>query len=173
MTLQPRPAVFALLVIVCLALFGGPVVGQTQNTPAPILKVGGEVSVPLQLSAADFAKLPRTSTKAKDHSGKESVFEGVSLVEILKLAGLKFGEEFRGKQMALFLVVDAVDGYRVVIALQELDPSFNDKLFLLADRRDGSPLTARDGPLQIIVPSEKRQGRWVRQVTLLTVRRAE
>ena len=173
MTPQPRPTMFALLVIVCVALFGGPVEAQGQNTPAPILKVGGEVSAPLQLSAAEFAKLPRTSTKAKDHSGRESVFEGVSLLEILKLAGLKFGEEFRGKQMALFLVVDAADGYRAVIALQEVDPSFNDKLFLLADRRDGSPLTARDGPLQIIIPTEKRQGRWVRQVVSLTVRRAE
>src|SRR5262249_2724723 len=101
------------------------------------------------------------------------VFEGVSIVEILKLAGLKFGEELRGKQMALFLVVDAADGYRVVFALPELDPSFNDKLVLLADRRDGSPLTTRDGPLQIIVPAEKRQGRWIRKVVSLTVRRAE
>jgi len=170
---QQRTAMFMLLVAVCLVLFGGPAKAQTQNTPSPILKVGGEVGTPLQLSAADFAKLPRTSTKAKDHSGKESVFEGVSLVEILKLAGIKFGEEFRGKQMALFLVVDAADDYRVLFALQELDPSFNDKLFLLADRRDGSPLTARDGPLQMIVPAEKRQGRWIRQVVSLTVRRAE
>jgi DMSO/TMAO reductase YedYZ molybdopterin-dependent catalytic subunit len=163
---------FALLATLYLAL-SAPAYAQTQANATPILKVGGEVSNPLQLSAADLAKLPHTSTKAKDHSGKESVFEGVSLVEILKLAGMKFGEEFRGKQMALFLVVDAADGYRVVIALPELDPSFNDKLFLLADRRDSAPLTARDGPLQIIVPPEKRQGRWVRQVVSLTVRRAE
>src|SRR5215813_14157521 len=148
----------ALPAILCLVVWV-PADAQAQGSSVPILKVSGEVSSPLQLSAADFAKLPRTSTKAKDHSGKESVFEGVSLVEILKLAGLKFGEELRGKQMALFLVVDAADGYRVVFALPELDPGFNDKLVLLADRRDGSPLTTRDGPLQIIVPAEKRQGR--------------
>jgi hypothetical protein len=44
---------------------------------------------------------------------------------------------------------------------------------LLADRRDQQPLSSREGPLRFIVPGEKRQARWVRQVTAVTIRRAE
>jgi DMSO/TMAO reductase YedYZ molybdopterin-dependent catalytic subunit len=47
-----------------------------------------------------------------------------------------------------------------------------DKTVLLAFSRDGAPLDAAAGPLRIVVPDEKRQARWVRQVTELEVVRA-
>lgn len=128
---------------------------------------------PLKLSPTDLAKLPRSSVKAKGHDGKEATFEGIALAEILKLAGVEFGERLRGKALANYLLVEAADGYRAVFALPELDPAFNDRAIILADRRDGSPLTARDGPWQIVVVSEKRQARWVRQVVALTIRNSE
>lgn len=130
------------------------------------------MSHPLKLSAADLTKLPRLTVNAKDHDGKPVTFEGVALVEVLRLAGVEFGEKLRGKQLALFLVVDAADGYRAVFALPELDPAFTDRNVILADRRDGKPLSEAEGPWRIVVPDEKRQGRWVRQVVALTVRRA-
>ena len=58
--------------------------------------------------------------------------------------------------MSLYLVVEAADGYRVVFALPELDPGYTDRTILLADRRDGKPLSDREGPLQVIVPGEKK-----------------
>jgi hypothetical protein len=54
----------------------------------------------------------------------------------------------------------------------ELAPSFTDRTILLADRRDGKPLSDREGPLQVIVPGEKKHARWVRQVVRLVVGRA-
>jgi DMSO/TMAO reductase YedYZ molybdopterin-dependent catalytic subunit len=136
------------------------------------LSVSGEVERPLKLSAADLGKLPRKSVRAKDHDGKESEFEGAPLAEVLKLAGVKFGEGLRGKSLALYLVVEAVDGYRVVFALPELDPTYTDKVVLLADRHDGKPMDAKEGPLRIVAPDEKMHARWVRQVTALVVKRA-
>jgi hypothetical protein len=47
-----------------------------------------------------------------------------------------------------------------------------DKPVYLARQRDGAPLAAKDGPLQLMVPGEKRGGRWVRQVTALRLRRS-
>jgi hypothetical protein len=106
---------------------------------------------------------------AKAHDGKDSRYEGVALFEILRKAGLAHGKELRGKAVALYLVVEAADGYRAVFALPELDPDFNDRVILLADRRDGQALSTREGPLQIVVPGEKRHARWVRQVIALRV----
>jgi DMSO/TMAO reductase YedYZ molybdopterin-dependent catalytic subunit len=150
--------------------------GQNKQNAGPsadvFLSVGGEVARPLKLSAADFAKLPRHKVRAKGHNRKEAEYEGTPLIEVLQLAGVALGESLRGKSMALYLVVEATDGYRVVFALPELDPAFTDRVVLLADRKDGEPLDASDGPLCIIVPDEKRPTRWVRQVTSLIVRRA-
>lgn len=159
-----------------LALLCVPVaLGQTnQGTApaAPVLSVGGEVARALKLSAADLAKLPRQTVSAKDHDGKAATFEGVALVEVLRLAGVEFGEKLRGKNLALFLVVDAADGYRAVFALPELDPAFTDEAIILADRRDGKTLSEAEGAWRIVVPGDKRQARWVRQVVSLTIRRA-
>jgi DMSO/TMAO reductase YedYZ molybdopterin-dependent catalytic subunit len=135
------------------------------------LSVSGEVERPLKLSAADLAKLPRRTVRAKDHSGKESAYEGVALIEILRLAGVPFGESLRGKNLSLYLIVEAADGYRAVFALPELDSAFTDRVIPLADHKDGNSLSTSEGPLRIVIPDEKRQARWVRQVTSLIIRR--
>jgi DMSO/TMAO reductase YedYZ molybdopterin-dependent catalytic subunit len=151
------------------------VYGQAAQTSAPeiSLNISGEVERPLKLSAADLGKLARRALRAKDHDGKESEFEGWPLVEVLKLAGVKFGEGLKGKNLALYLVVEAADGYRAVYALPELDPAYTDRVILLADKHDGKPMDAKEGPLRIIVPEEKMHARWVRQVTGLVVKRAQ
>ena len=99
--------------------------------------------------------------------------EIIELGDVLKLAGVKFGEQLRGKDLALFLVVGAADGYHAVFALPELDHAFTDRIVILADRRDGKPLAEKEGPLRIVVPDEKREARWVRQVISLTIRRVQ
>ena len=82
-------------------------------------------------------------------------------------------KSLRGPAIALYVVVEAADGYRAVYALAELDSAFTDRVILLADRRDGRPLSAREGPLQVIVPGEKKHARWVRQVIRLRVAAAD
>ena len=148
-----------------------------QDTPAApptagvVLAVAGDVPKPLKLTAAEFWRLPRQAVRAKDRDGKEAEFEGVPLVEVLKAAGVKFGQELRGPALATYLVVEASDHYRAVFALPELDPAFTDRVILLADRREGKPLAGNEGPLRVIVPGEKRHSRWVRQVVALRIGR--
>jgi DMSO/TMAO reductase YedYZ molybdopterin-dependent catalytic subunit len=151
--------------------------GQDQPTAKPagpraLVSVKGEVERPLELTAEQFGKLPRQSVETKDHDGKDAVYEGVPLVELLKAAGLKFGQDLQGKALANYLVVEASDGYRAVFALPELDPAFSERVILIADIRDKKPLDEKHGPLQIIVPGEKRHARWVRQVISLKIGRA-
>jgi DMSO/TMAO reductase YedYZ molybdopterin-dependent catalytic subunit len=142
------------------------------SRPAVLVRVEGEVPTPLRLTASDLMQLPRQTIMARAHDGKESRFEGVALFEILKKAGVPSGKELRGKAVALYVVAEAFDGYRAVFALPELDPAFTDRVILLADRRDGQALSSKEGPLQIIVPGEKRHSRWVRQVIALRIGRA-
>jgi hypothetical protein len=123
------------------------------------------------MSLSEIAKLPRTRIQAKDEKGKDSVWEGPLLSEVLRAGGVKFGEAIRGNALANYVLAEAADGYRVVFALPEMDPAFTDLTFLLADRRDGQPLGQFEGKLRIVVPHEKRHARWVRQVIALSIRR--
>jgi hypothetical protein len=84
---------------------------------------------------------------------------------------VKFGEAIRGKALAVYLLIEAADGYQVVFTLPELDPAFTDLTFLLADRRDGQKMGEYEGQLRIVVPHEKRHARWVRRVVALSIRR--
>jgi hypothetical protein len=136
-----------------------------------VIRVTGEVSQTLELKSAEFAKLPRQTLSAKAHDGKESQYEGVSLIALLAKAGVPTGKDLRGPAMSLYVVAEASDGYRATFALAELDSAFTDRVILLADRRDGKPLSAREGPFQMIVPGEKKHARWVRQVIRLKVGR--
>jgi len=140
--------------------------------PAFVLTVEPQPGKVLTFSPDDLARLPRRTLEATDHGGKPVRFEGVPLVEILKAAGAPLGETLRGPELSKVLVVEAADGYKAAFALPELDPAFTDEVVLLADRRDGQPLSAGEGPLRLVVPHEKRQARWVRQVTALRVRDA-
>jgi DMSO/TMAO reductase YedYZ molybdopterin-dependent catalytic subunit len=175
-----------LAAILVLAMFGLGVAAQSpgksktglppnaavQTDTSTLLEVGGEVAHPFSLTASEFARLPRQALRTKGHDGVESQYQGVPLIEILAKAGVPTGKDLRGKALALFVVVEAADGYRAVFALAELDSGFTDRVILLADRRDDKPLSGPAGPLQVIVPGEKKHARWVRQVIRIKVGRA-
>jgi hypothetical protein len=44
-----------------------------------------------------------------------------------------------------------------------------DKTVLTAFRRNGAELDTNSGPLRLVIPDEKHQMRWVRQVTSIEV----
>ena len=149
------------------------------RAPAPlaaagevVFRIGGDTERPQQWTLDDLAALPRREVRARDRDGTEATFAGVALVDLLRAAGVPLDAELRGSNMAMYLLVEAADDYRVVFALPELDPAFTERVILLADRRDGQPLAAAEGPLRLVVPDEKRHARWVRQVRSCTVRRA-
>jgi len=165
------------LVVCLITCFHTSIAFDQVSTSSPtasdvLVTVRGEVERPLNLSLTDLSKLPRYSVEAKDHDGKERKFEGVRLGEILRQAGVKSGKDLRGNALAAYLLVEAADGYQAVFALPELDSAFTDRMVLLADRCDNEPLPASAGPLQIVVPDEKRHARWVRHVIALTIHRA-
>ncbi len=120
------------------------------------------------LDAATLAALPRQTVNASDH-GTSATFEGVLLRQVLTLAKVPVGAELRGDALCLVVHIEAADGYRAVFALAELDAGLRDRPIILADVRDGKPLPATSGPFQVIAADETKAGRWVRQVTRISV----
>ncbi len=114
----------------------------------------------------DHAALARTQVTASVHDEAPAIWEGVALADVLRTAGAPLGERLRGRVLSAYVRVTAVDGYRVVFSLAELDAAFGNNVVLLADRRDGKPL-AGDGPYRLVVPGDKRAGRWLRNVAAI------
>jgi len=143
----------------------------SQTAPAPAeLRVAGDVSTPLALTVADLKKMPRkTLSVMNPHDKKNETYEGVLLEEILRKAGVPQGEHLRGASLAIYVVAEANDGYRVVFSLAELDSGILDSEIIVADTMDGAPLAAPLGPLRLVAPHEKRPARWVRMLTSITV----
>jgi DMSO/TMAO reductase YedYZ molybdopterin-dependent catalytic subunit len=149
--------------------------GQTTASAAPAaeLKVGGSVETPLTLSAADLKKMPRkTLSVVNPHEKKTEAYEGVSVQELLRRAGVPQGGQLRGQAMALTVVAEGTDGYRAVFSLAELDSDFQDSEVIVADTVDGGPIGPNQGPLRIVAPHDKRPARWVRMLKSLTVVKA-
>ena len=149
---------------------------QTAGSGAPgsdVVKVTGEVTKPLTLSAADLAAMPRTTAVAKDKQGVEHSFSGVALRDIFKEAGVTTGRQLRGENLAKYVLVTCADNYQVVFSLAELDSSFTDRVVILADQMEGKPLPAGVGPFRIIVPGEKKPARNCFQVTGIAVKFAK
>ena len=140
-----------------------PIGGKAQE-----ISVQNEANAPVKITAAEITAMPHQKMTVDDH-GKTVVMEGVPFRQVLEKAGVTFDNSMHGKSLTRCLLVEAADGYRVVLALPELDPAFTDRVILLADRADGQPLDSKTGPFRIVVPGEKRMARWVRQVTVLKV----
>jgi len=115
-----------------------------------------------------IAKLPHVTVETHDHE-KSVQFEGVVVSSILTSAGIQLGDTIRGPRLAEGILVVAADGYKVLFALPELDPAFAAREIILADKRDGKSLDAKEGPFRIVAPGDKRPARWARQVIELRV----
>ena len=152
------------------ALAGLNVTANVSKADEPVLEVVNESAKSFSYQLADLAKLPQREIIAKDHRGETAKYAGVELIAVLKQSQVVSGPNLKGPLLTNSLLVEAADKYRVVFSLPEIDPEWTDNVVLLATSRNGQPLNAAHGPFQIIVPHDKRHGRWVRQVIRLTVR---
>jgi hypothetical protein len=167
----------ALFVFAMLAAAPPPAAMESLVAPPPMsvaqatVVIQGVGMTPATLTATDLAKMPRLTVEVEEH-GAHVQYSGVPLFALLGRAGAPFGDSLRGDKMTLYVIVGAADNYRAVFALSELDTAFSHFNVLLADQKDGKPLDAHLGPFRIIASGDKREARWVRQVTSLTVAKA-
>jgi ketosteroid isomerase-like protein len=82
---------------------------------------------------------------------------------------LDLSAPLHGPSLQKVVSVRGSDGYVAAFALGEFDPSLGDRQAVLVDERDGKPLGATDGPWRLIVPQDKREARWVRNVVSIEI----
>jgi Oxidoreductase molybdopterin binding domain len=139
---------------------------------APSLSVVDERGTEHRVTDADLAKLPRVKAQVTDHADQQVEYEGVQLADVLQAQGITLGKELRGPRIASYLLLEAEDGYRVVLAIGEVDPATTSKVVLLADKKNGAALPEKEGPWRIVIPDEKRPVRWIRMLKRIAVKSA-
>jgi hypothetical protein len=145
--------------------------GAVANTDASAaLRVAGNVTTPLSLSASALKTLPRRTLKVVNpHDKQEETYEGVAVQELLRRAGVPQNDKLRGAAMVTYVLAEAADGYSVLYSLAELDSDFQDSDVIVADTMNGAPLGEKQGPFKMVAPHDKRPARWIRMLKSLTV----
>jgi Oxidoreductase molybdopterin binding domain len=157
-----------LTAMACLAPLAKAGEDQPAVRPGP-LQVSDGAGKLSALSAKDWAKLPRSKVEVKGKDDATAHYEGVSLAEVLRFAGVSFDDHPRGRAAA-YVLVEGSDGYRAVLALAEVDPKVTDRPPLLADRLESTPLAEKAGPYRLVVAGDKVPVRWVKQVSRIGLR---
>jgi hypothetical protein len=126
---------------------------------------------PVVLSANELKAVPHISvTIHNSHTNADEAYSGVRLSDLLAKLGAPLGNQLRGKALSAYVVATGSDGYKAVLALGEVDPSFHPGEVLVADTMDGKPLDAHSGPFKLVVTEDKRPARSVRNLASIELK---
>ncbi len=156
---------FALFALICFATGGAS--AQDNSSSVALNGLDGQQA---SLTLSELDALPRVKVSANEH-GTPHVFEGALLGDVLAKVGAPAGKAIHGKELADVVIIEARDGYKVVLDLAGTDAATRPDRVILADRMDGSPLPADKGPFQLIVEGDLRQARSARMVTAIRLER--
>lgn len=167
----------AAVILIALAILA-PARGAEPATEVAV-KVRGAIAHPADWTVTRLKAEFAGQIKPVEYSshGQKHTADCVSLLALLNRCGvpseIKTGPaaDPRTKNLPLRLavVVRASDGYAATLSLAEMLPDFGNKEAWLAFDVDGKPLSEKDGPLKLIVPSDGKPGRWVHGVTEIVV----
>lgn len=159
------------LLLVVVLVFSALAIAQSSDT----VELTGLDERPAKLSLVDLQRLTAETVTVSFLSvqgPEQHTYKGVRLAALLEQAGLKL-ENRKNDKLRKFVLATAKDGYTVIFSWAELDPEFGAQPVLLAWEEDGKPLQGDRGPFRLVVPGDKRGGRYVSGVIRLEVRDAD
>jgi hypothetical protein len=164
------------LIVACLIVVGN--VAAQQAAPAAPEKsellLTAPSHDPVRLSIEELKGMPHiTVTFHNSHTNADENYSGVRLADLLAKLGAPLGDALRGKALANYVIATGSDGYRSVLALGEIDPSFHPGEVIVADAMDGKPLDAHNGPFKLVATEDKRPARSVRNLVSVELRSAQ
>ncbi len=149
-----------------------PAVGGTGGGVATSLQVQGGVRTPGTVTAATLEALTPHTETVTYRAGSTTVtdtYTGALLWDVLGAAGIVVDPATKNDVLRKLVSVTGSDGYQVDLSLGELSPAFGDEPVLLAYADTGGQLTGGDGFARLVVPGDAAGGRYVSNVSSLTV----
>lgn len=155
------------LSVLVVGLLGYAEPASAQNDTVNVRVVHGTCDTVLPL--ARLKQLPAHTVVVAGHDGEQSTYRGALLFDVLGAGCTSVSAASKRERIGMVVRAEADDDYHVVVALMEADTSFRDKPVLVCYEKNGQPLDAHDGPMQLIVPDDKRHARNVRGLKELKV----
>ncbi len=159
---------FAACLVLSLVALSTDEPAKTATDRRVVLTVQIKSQKPVTFTADELGKLDRLKIQSGED---EETYEGVPLVKILNAAGVKFGPRY-SQWGDCYVVVEGADEYLAIFSIFEIEPKLAHTTVLLADRRNGKPLSKAKGPYQLIEKDAKDRCRWVKQVTAINIKEA-
>jgi molybdate transport system substrate-binding protein len=151
-----------------------PAPGVASSTFAPEVAVKGLVGTPRSFSRDDLMQLPPETVSVSFLSGQgttNATFTGTRLLNVFEAAGgARLPNDTNNARLRVTVMVTGADGYQVALGWGELDPEFGNAPILLAYENDGQPLGDKQGMARLVVPGDKRGGRYVSTVKSIELR---
>ena len=163
-------APFALVAVLALGLAATESAAEpTAPGVSSFFRVGGRVAHPRVYRLTDLKGLPAHTVDVsfQGPGGIQShSFTGALLSDIETAAAPRFDADQKNDFLRWTARVHATDNYEVVVAFGEFDPGFEGKQVLVAYADNGVLLTDT-GFARLVVPSDKKGGRYVSNVNLI------
>ena len=131
-------------------------------------QVVGAVGKPRVWSAAQLAKeLPaEVRTISYTLKGAAHTAHAVPLWAVVQAEQPQINPQIKRHLLQFVATVQGCDGYTVDFTLGEISPDFGANAVWV---EDGKPLPEDAGPVEILVPGDKRAARWVHGVSAITL----
>jgi hypothetical protein len=112
-----------------------------------------------------------TATYLAGPTPTTDTYTGVSLWTLIQDAGLLTDPAIKNDLLRFAVVATGSDGYRAIVSLGEIAPTFGNQADLVAYADTGNQLGPNgiDGALRLIVPGDQAGGRYVSNLTSLQV----
>jgi DMSO/TMAO reductase YedYZ molybdopterin-dependent catalytic subunit len=134
----------------------------------------GLVGTPRSFTMDDLKQLPAETVNVSFQAGQGTTtasFTGTRLLNVFDAAGgAKLPNDTNNARLRTTVMVTGADGYQVALGWGELDPEFGAAPILLAYAQDGKPLGDKQGMARLVVPGDKRGGRYVSTVKSIDIR---
>jgi DMSO/TMAO reductase YedYZ molybdopterin-dependent catalytic subunit len=156
----------------------GVVIGSVQarawsgQPSEPVFVVTGMVNTPKTVYVRDLLMLPRAQENITYFAAGSVVsqsFSGVLLWDLLQSVGIVVNPNIKNDILRKTIVGTGSDGYESVFTAGEIAPNFGGNQIMVAYLVDGQ-LLGTQGPMRIVVPSDKQGGRFVSMIVTIEVR---
>lgn len=151
-----------------------PTEANAQKSAAPSISTNATVELSgsngrhATLTEDALQQLPRQTVEVHNtHTGKTETYQGVELATLLARIQAPLGAQLYGAALTMYVVAVGTDKYQAVYSLAEVDPAFHSGTVIVADRENGQPIDAKDGPFKLVNTEDKRPARWVRNLASL------
>jgi len=168
--MRKRAFAYLIIALVC-SLYSAP--GSAQQKDQASITVEGLDGAKMTFTLEQLRQMPQDSVSlANPNPTTSEQYEGVLLRNLLAKLDTTIGKKLHADDLRDYVEVAGRDGYRVVFALAELDPTLQENKVLVAISNEGKPLDDSLGPVRLIAPQDKRPARSVRAVATITLRQA-